>query len=85
MTVHDDLADLEALCNAYMAPSTAERARSVAQRGPLPYYDGEAQNETERIWRALERLAPWRYENYGAWIETGMALKEYGAEGRSTP
>jgi hypothetical protein len=31
--------------------------------------------------RALQQLAPWRCEDYGAWVNVGMALSELGAAG----
>lgn len=31
--------------------------------------------------KALQRLAPWRCEEYGAWVDVGMALSELGAAG----
>jgi hypothetical protein len=31
--------------------------------------------------RALQRLAPWRCEDYDAWVNVGMALSELGAAG----
>lgn len=35
----------------------------------------------EEAMRLLERLAPWRCDNYDAWANVGMALAELGGEG----
>lgn len=37
----------------------------------------------EDAMKLLDRLAPWRADNYGAWTSVGMALAELGNEGLS--
>lgn len=39
------------------------------------------QNELDKARRALERLDPWRADDYDEWIAVGMALQELGADG----
>lgn len=64
---------LQAMADSLPAP----KARSK----PTPKVVGTTDDDTTRAAKALARLAPWRVDDYQAWINVGMALKQLSEPG----
>ena len=48
---------------------------------PLMAYNGNGYSDMEKAENALQRLSPWRCDDYNDWIDVGFALCELGGAG----